>query len=319
MNKLKAILTIGCSGSGKSTWAIEQCKKYNWIRIERDIIREFLLVTELNAPKSTVQFICADNIWKHWKFNRKHEDLVTKQVNDEIARAHRNNFNIIISDTNLHTGRRMEMKRKLEELGYDVEFKVFGEDLSLEELWKRDTYRKNTVGHSVIAKQHEQFRKEFPKYQLKDVTDKPNAILCDLDGTFFNMGDRSPFAWNEVNKDTVNDVVMQSLSGLSSAGYKIIFLSGRDESCYDMSKNMILDAFSNTLDGYLCHPTHFTMYMRKSGDMRKDTIIKEELFFEHIDGEYKVAGVFDDRPVVVRLWQEFGFNTYAVGNQYNEF
>lgn len=162
MSKLKAILTVGTSASGKSTWAKHQCLQYNWIQIERDSIREFLLATKFqhNPNGETI----SDNIYQHWKF--KNEELVTEQFDILINQAFKNNLNIICSDTNLNKGRRDVLKLKLEALGYEVEYKIFGEDLSIEELCKRDGYRKNTVGNSTISKQYKTFREEFPKYQI---------------------------------------------------------------------------------------------------------------------------------------------------------
>ena len=59
--------------------------------------------------------------------------------------------------------------------------------------------------------------------------------------------------------------------------------------------------------------------MRKHNDYRKDTIIKEEMFFNLIEGKYNVKSVIDDRPVVVRKWLELGLNVLSVGDPYIEF
>lgn len=316
--KLKAILCLGVSASGKSTFAKELLEKDNsWHQIERDRIRELILINEFKIPKGKNQWECEYNIWNYWKF--RDEYMVNDEVDGYIEYAHRKNKNIICSDTNLNKKYRQELKSKLESLGYEVEYKVFGFDLTFEELCKRDNYRKNSVGFDIIAKQYEQFRKEFPKYELKDVSDKPKAILVDLDGTFFNMGDRSPFSWDEVYKDTVNQIIKNSVYGLSRNGYEIIFLSGRDECCYEMSKKMILDSFSDTPDGYLCHTDNFKLYMRKNGDIRSDVIIKLELFFANIDGNYNVGGVFDDRPTVCNLWRELNLKVYQCANPFISF
>lgn len=48
--------------------------------------------------------------------------------------------------------------------------------------------------------------------------------------------------------------------------------------------------------------------MRPQGDMRRDSIVKRELYENHIKGKYNVVAIFDDRPQVIReCWQALGF------------
>ena len=61
------------------------------------------------------------------------------------------------------------------------------------------------------------------------------------------------------------------------------------------------------------------LFMREENDMRKDTIIKEELFFNHIANMYYVEAVFDDRPSVCRMWRDLGLKTYQLGDPHVEF
>ena len=63
----------------------------------------------------------------------------------------------------------------------------------------------------------------------------------------------------------------------------------------------------------------FELIMRAAGDMRKDSIVKAELFFEHIEPNYNVMMVIDDRPQVIRMWTDIGLDVINVGNYYEEF
>lgn len=54
--------------------------------------------------------------------------------------------------------------------------------------------------------------------------------------------------------------------------------------------------------------------MRKSGDMRKDSIVKREMFDEHIRGRYNVNFVLDDRNQVVELWRSMGLTCLQVAD-----
>jgi predicted kinase len=312
----KAIITIGCSASGKSTFAVEMESQYKWIRIERDRIREFILTTQKQIPCSPFnQQETRDNLWQHWKF--KWEDLVDEEFTIQLNRAVKNDFNVVISDTNLNKGRRNALKLRLEELGYEVEFKVFGEDLNLDTLWKRDTYRKNTVGHAVIADQYKRFRQEFPKYKLKDVTNKPEAIIFDVDGTLtLGPHKRSPYEWGKVSQDKPNIILFYSMINYFECGYNIIVMSGRDSVCRQDTKDWII---KHAVEFGASCGFKFDLHMRAVDDQRKDNIVKAELFMNHVDGNYVVAGVYDDRPIMCREWLEFGFNVNCVGNQYCEF
>lgn len=307
---MKAIITVGTSASGKSTFT--ETLDNSWLAIERDKIRQHILVN--------VKKLCntSDNIWAYWNF--KWEKEVDVIVDNHLRRAFQDELNVIFSDTNLHVGRRMDLKLKLEELGYEIEIKVFGLDLTFEELCKRDTYRKNSVGYATIGRQYEQFRQEFPKYQLKDVLDKSNVLICDIDGTCAIMGDRSPYEWDKVKFDLHNNVVFSFLEGFcSNTRYvdeiqpKIIFMSGRDSICREDTIKWI-DSWMSNNAGF-----EYELYMRAEGDMRKDTIVKEELFFEYVDGKYNVQGVLDDRNCVVHLWMNMGLKVYHCGNPYINF
>lgn len=302
---MKAIICIGCSASGKSFWAKSQQDK-NTVVIERDNIREDICV-----GNNFVYNRKTDNLWKFWKF--KFENDVTSRQWELINECADKHKDIIISDTNLNISRREEMGEKLKQLGYQVEYKVFGEELTVDELWKRDTYRKNTVGHSVIQKQYIQFRQQFPLYTIKDTTGKPKAIIYDIDGTIASMVNRSPYDWDKVGQDIPNDVLFSGILGQHMAGYNIIFMSGRDEVCRPQTTVWLDDEFKK----YGTIP--YQLFMRHHGDMRKDTIVKHELFMNHVDGNYQVVGVYDDRPSVTRLWYDLGFRVYHCANPWNEF
>lgn len=63
----------------------------------------------------------------------------------------------------------------------------------------------------------------------------------------------------------------------------------------------------------------FDLYMRKTGDSRKDSIIKLEIFNKHIKPNYKILGVFDDRMQVCRMWYEQGIFCFNVNQGLIEF
>ena len=61
------------------------------------------------------------------------------------------------------------------------------------------------------------------------------------------------------------------------------------------------------IEAHLTEP--ITLYMRPTGDMRKDTIVKRELYDEHIHGKFNIVAIFDDRACVNReVWDKLGFS-----------
>jgi hypothetical protein len=45
------------------------------------------------------------------------------------------------------------------------------------------------------------------------------------------------------------------------------------------------------------------LIMRKTGDARKDSIVKKELYEAHVRGQFHIEVVLDDRNQVVDLWR----------------
>lgn len=116
---MKAIITVGVSASGKSTWASkfiaqEASKGVVWQRIERDCIRKGILIEK---------GIASDLEWNKWKMIWEND--VTERVEVMLETAANTRTNVIFSDTNLNKERRENLIKKLEELGYSVEVKLF--------------------------------------------------------------------------------------------------------------------------------------------------------------------------------------------------
>lgn len=288
---MKAIVTVGISASGKSTYANELVKQ-GWMKIERDEIRR-----EMFNFKQ----------WSEYKFTKTKEQLVTEVVDDTIAGAAFLGANIIISDTNLNPKFRTALIEKLVGYGYEVGVKAF--PISLEEAWKRDESREYSVGRDVIYKQWKQWNEFIGRKKHEPNTSLPNAVICDIDGTIAQMHNRGPFEWDKVGQDFPRLRVMDIVDKYAQ-NCNVICVSGRDEVCRNQTKEW--------LD--LWRVSYNELLMRKAGDCRKDTIVKEEIFWEDIADYYNVVAVIDDRPSVVRMWWDIGIpNVICVGNPWEEF
>lgn len=289
---MKAIITVGISCSGKTTLANSLVKE-GWVDINRDWIR-FNVV----SPGAD---------WGTYKFTKKNENLVTKAQEEMFFSAVKSGKNIIISDTNLNPKFRDMWSKRLEESGYTVE--IVPMHITLEEALKRDSLRANGVGASVIHSQWQRWLDFIGRKRYIPDTSKAQAVIVDIDGTLAVMKDRGAFDWDKVGNDYGRSFIIDMVIDFHRK-YSIIIVSGRDSSCRKETKEWLYD-----------HGVPFSrLYMREEGDMRKDSVVKEEIFWNNIADNFNVVAVIDDRPQMIRLWYDLGIeNVISVANPYIEF
>lgn len=306
----KAWITIGVSASGKSTWAKEFTKSFInefggpiW-EVNRDNFRRKILIDRGLQPDDE------DGVrWTSWKWSW--EKLVNDLIEERLQQILSKEQALIVSDTNLNPKYRTPLIQRLKDAGYEVEIVEF--PISFKEACERDAARINGVGVSVIAKQMDEwtrylteegrFRKFVPNDEL------PNAIICDIDGTLAHMVDRGPFEWDKVITDEVDPAVRALLDAMNTPENIIILLSGRDSVCENQTREWLE-----------MHGVDYNfLFMRKLGDMRPDVVVKSEIFWKSIDGNFNPIMVIDDRPVICRMWRDMGLKVFQVGNPYIEF
>jgi hypothetical protein len=79
-------------------------------------------------------------------------------------------------------------------------------------------------------------------------------------------------------------------------------MSGREDICKDLTETWL------KTHGLFVGP----LFMRKTGDRRKDNIVKRELFDSYIKDKYYVEFVLDDRSQVVAMWRDLGLTCLQV-------
>jgi predicted kinase len=139
------------------------------------------------------------------------------------------------------------------------------------------------------------------RYEPKPGT--PKAVLVDIDGTTALMAARSPFDETRVHEDRPNVPVIAVIRAMEAAGNAVVFLSGRTDACRAATHEWLLEHVRVPFRG---------LFMRPAGDMRKDAIVKRELFDRHIRDSYDVACVLDDRDQVVEMWRAMGLTCLQV-------
>lgn len=139
---------------------------------------------------------------------------------------------------------------------------------------------------------------------------KRQALMIDIDGTVALARHRNIYDESRVFTDEVNTPVVEAIkvmyTGLGvilAASCKelpiLLFLSGRTDSCRESTTAWLVEKLGLSDDQYELH-------MRKSGDRRKDAIVKEEIYRDKIEPRFDVFCVFDDRNQVVAKWRELG-------------
>ena len=293
---MRAILTVGVSASGKTTWANELVRQ-GWRDINRDWIRFNIVKPGAN--------------WSNYKFNKTNEKEVTEIQGKMIMESYAAGENIIISDTNLNASTRQDLINKLRDLGYEVEIKSF--PITREIAVKRDNLRANGVGAEVIYRQWQNWNEFNGRVTYVPDESLPKAIIVDVDGTIAEMHNRGPFEWSKVGQDKPRKFVIQMVRLYTQLGYKIIIVSGRSDECKHETTMWLNEHLGHD---YIWNELH----MRKEGDFRRDSAVKEEIFWTHLAHKYNIVAAIDDRPMMIRTWHELKIpNVIAVANPYLEF
>lgn len=287
-------INVGIPASGKTTWSLNKIKNDpSWVRINRDDFR-FMLKN---------QAFCEPKI----------EDAITKMFYNAVDVALTKNLNVIIDNTNVKA---KYIEAFIEHVQYraDVEFMVF--DISLEKALERDKNREKSVGVEVIKKMYKEYkilvdsflfeRRPMKKHVFVDPPYNPklpDIVIFDIDGTLAHMnGKRSPFDWQRVDVDDLDRTVASAFKDHMTLGHKIFILSGRDEESREKTEQW-LDFYGLKYEKLL---------MRKAGDFRKDSIVKEEIYNHYIKGDYNVRVIYDDRQQVVDMWRSLGMKVFQV-------
>jgi predicted kinase len=318
------IIMRGLPGCGKSRKAAELIKKEpgRFVRINRDDLRS-MVVGPGNNP---------------YGGNRnEREDLVRNFKNELARQAIREGFDVIFDDTHLVP----QTVKKLHELAMSIgDIKVIEMAIneSVETCIARDAGREGfaKVGEKVIKdmargagldkgrKLNDKESYYPPRWAPGGSGDNgmvyqedPNLLTtidCDLDGTTSLLNGRSPYDATNCDKDPPNRPVVECIKAMyaylcsvapkgRAKDVKILFTSGREEKYRAPTETFLAEHLPGI---------PYELHMRKTGDMRKDAIIKREMFDNEIKGKWNILFVLDDRNQVVDNWREMGLHCFQV-------
>ena len=292
---VKIIFCKGLPASGKSTWASQYCKdNINFIRLNKDDLREEL--QELNKQDT---------------WNRDFEKLILDTQREKGISLLKSGKSIIIDDTNFSNIHWGYWNNIAEKMGISIELKYF--DTPVDECVDRDKHREKSVGEDVIRSMYKKYVKHNiskidSRFIIKQDKSLPKCIIVDIDGTLALINGRNPYDDTLIHTDKPNKYIVDIVNRfkklydyewVSSNGRinnRIILMSGRMDKCRNQTEKWLKD---NIIP-------YDILYMRKTDDFRQDSIVKKELYEEHIKGKYYVEAVFDDRDQVVKMWRDEG-------------
>lgn len=275
----KVLILQGLPASGKSHFAREILLKEpgRWVRTNKDLLRE----------------MCHASYW-----TKSNEKFIIQIRDETILRALEAGKHVIVDDTNF--GHNIEHIKQLVKGKAQVEVNNSFLKVPVEECIKRDLLRPRSVGKDVIMKMYNDHLRS-PEKLIEYNADLSDAIIIDMDGTLAITDHRSPYDLSNCDLDPANKPVLETVLKWQSNTI-IIVVSGRT---YDGKEKTII-----WLEKYGVKYQH--LYMRKTGDMRKDSIIKEEIFNNFIRDKYNILFILDDRQQVVDMWRSLGLTVFQV-------
>lgn len=275
----KVIITRGLPGSGKSTWAksIIKANSNSYKRINNDDLRAMVDCGHYSSANE--------------KFINDLTDLF-------IMKAIAEGKHVIVDNTNLnmkHINRITQLVKGLAQVEINDSFLQVPVEMCI----LNDLKRANSVGKDVIMDMYEKHVKKTEP--ITQNPDAPKAIIVDIDGTIAHMKGRSPYDWDRVGEDECDTIIKGIVNSYDNYGV-VIVMSGRDASCRAITEKWLND---NNI-------VWDTLLMREEGDMRKDSIVKRELFDTYIARHYFIEYVLDDRQQVVDMWRDMGLKCLQV-------
>lgn len=267
------ILTVkilkGLPASGKSTYAKKLVDTENYVRLNKDDLRAMLF---------------NDN------YKGTNEKMVLNVRNQIILESLKRNRNVVVDDTNLNPIHVTNITNLVEKLEHVI-VEIIPFDVDINECIDRDKKRKiGKVGKGVIMGMYNQYIRKTENIPYDESL--KNCIIVDIDGTLAKANGRNHYDMTKVSEDLPVDHIITLVQQLESL-YFIVVFSGRSDDCEKDTRKWLIN-----------NQVPFDqLQMRKFGDMRKDSIIKKELFDKYIRNKFNCAYVIDDRNQVVDMWR----------------
>ena len=289
----KILIMKGLPGSGKSTHAETLTKNGNWVRVNRDLIREMLHF----------------NVWS------RNNEKTTQSVQMSIVRSSlKAGLNVIIDDTNLtqkHIDRWKNVAKEYDNVSASVEFV----QTPILECIARNKQRGFLGGRQVPKQVIWEMAREMDYPE----SHSPREIIVDVDGTVADIEHRRKWVTNgekdwkrffqEMDRDKLRTEVWNTiLKDSVENNAEIVFISGRPDNW-----RWTTEDWMERLMGDFILLNDPMLFMRPASNSSPDTEIKQNILNKYFHKE-NILRVYDDRPSVIRMWRENGLEVVDVGD-----
>jgi len=288
----KLIMFKGLPGSGKDTVAKDLMEQFPsaYKRVNKDDLREMLDLGKWSGSNE--------------KFVLKIRDLIIKEALKEGK-------HVLCTDTNLHSKHEIKLKEIAKEGSAD--FRIMDlTSVDIDTCIKRDLKREKSVGEKVIKDMYNRYLKPKKEviYPFNSALD--DCIICDLDGTLAKFGNKNPYERDFENDElnlsvwyTIYSIInRRNIEETDKGKLYLIILSGRSSKFKDVTIRWLKEK----------GVVYDFLHMREEGDVRKDCIIKKEMFDKYIRNTYNPILIFDDRNQTVNLWRSLGLTCFQVSD-----
>jgi len=293
------VLTRGLPASGKTTWArawVAEAPERRG-RVNRDDLRHQLFGAFRGLTLAQ-------------------EAAVTEASRASVLALLGTGRDVVADDMNLRPKYVREWRRFVTSHGHTLETVEL--PIDVETAIERDAQRERQVGAEAIRSIAGKFTRRGVLLPIPDdvAEDVPEvdiytpparaelAVIVDIDGTLALHNGRSPYDLHLCGKDLPNPPVVMAVEHARAGGARIIFCSGREDSARADTEEW--------LDIHVDRTDDEPLLMRAADDKRRDSIVKRELFDQHIRERYDVAYVLDDRNQVVQMWRSLGLTVLQV-------
>lgn len=277
----------GLPGSGKTTRAQKIMKDTgNTFRVNRDSIREMLHF----------------NSW-----TPKNEKLTIEAEKLVAAAILKSDYNLIVDDTNLTVGHVDMWKAIAKDYGARVEIIDMMKEVPVSMCIARDAQRERPIGRAII----------MDMALRVGIVNLGNVVLCDIDGTIADPTHRLEHVKKE-KKDWKTFFSLMHLDAPRQDVWNRVINSAENNEAYIILISARPERYRKVTEDWLIEHkmTEFVhLLMRPTTDHREDTLVKSDMCDRFLHSA-NIVEIFDDRPSVIRMWRERGFNVTDVGQGY---
>src|ERR1041385_7021259 len=122
------------------------------------------------------------------------------------------------------------------------------------------------------------------------------AIICDLDNTLFDYGNRDPYDCTNCEQDKIIEHTLLILLGLHRlTNCKVLFITGRLEKYRKQTMKRLYQTIPIAVG--------WNLYMRAEDDHKPNSEIKKSIYLNKIKGRFEIFFALEDNTKSVNMFR----------------